>query len=163
MQNGTQVVHCLIAKLHFIFIKNINYAWFYHVVVGISWEVKWAAAWLKHQNDLCVQQRLRSAQSDKSLQCVLNGWLRTQGFFIRTAKTLIRLGGCKGWSESSLDTHAIWLVLSYDLFMTHFLLQILLLCRHMWFCWFCQMILYDSYSYINSVTSVDKKPRPRNH
>ena len=30
----------------------------------------------------------------------------------RTAKTLIRLGGCQGWSESSLGTHAILLVLS---------------------------------------------------
>ena len=32
---------------------------------------------------------------------------------MRTAKTLIRLGGCPGWSESSLGTHAILLVLSY--------------------------------------------------
>ena len=29
-----------------------------------------------------------------------------------TAKTLIRLGGCPGWSESSLGAHAILLVLS---------------------------------------------------
>ena len=32
--------------------------------------------------------------------------------FKRTAKTLIRLGGCPGWSESSLGAHAILLVLS---------------------------------------------------
>ena len=32
---------------------------------------------------------------------------------MRTAKTLIRLGGCPGWSESSLDAHAILLVLSW--------------------------------------------------
>ena len=31
---------------------------------------------------------------------------------MRTAKTLIRLGGCPGWSESSLDAQAILLVLS---------------------------------------------------
>ena len=31
---------------------------------------------------------------------------------MRTAKTLIRLGGCPGWSESSLGAHAILLVLS---------------------------------------------------
>ena len=31
---------------------------------------------------------------------------------MRTAKILIRLGGCSGWSESSLGTHAILLVLS---------------------------------------------------
>ena len=54
----------------------------------------------------CAQRRLRSAwaftQSDQILHCALNGWLRTQGFFIRTAKTLIRLGRCPGWSEYSL-------------------------------------------------------------
>ena len=32
---------------------------------------------------------------------------------MRTAKTLIGLGGCPGWSESSLGTHAILLVLSW--------------------------------------------------
>ena len=31
---------------------------------------------------------------------------------MRTVKTLIRLGGCPGWSESSLGAHAILLVLS---------------------------------------------------
>ena len=31
---------------------------------------------------------------------------------MRTAKTLIRLGGCPGWSESSLGAYAILLVLS---------------------------------------------------
>ena len=39
--------------------------------------------------------------------------LITQAFFMRTAKTLIRLGGCPGWSESSLGTHVILLVLSW--------------------------------------------------
>ena len=33
---------------------------------------------------------------------------------MRTAKTLIRLGGCPGWSESSLGAHTILLVLSWD-------------------------------------------------
>ena len=32
---------------------------------------------------------------------------------MRTAKTLIRLGGCQGWSESSLGAHAILIVLSW--------------------------------------------------
>ena len=60
---------------------------------------------------LCAQRRLRSAwasaQSDQSLRCALNGWLRTQAFFIRTAKTLIRLVGCPGWSEFSLDAQSL--------------------------------------------------------
>ena len=32
---------------------------------------------------------------------------------MRTVKTLIRLGGCPGWSESSLGAHASLLVLSW--------------------------------------------------
>ena len=60
---------------------------------------------------VCAQRRLRSdwasAQSDQSLRCALIGWLRAQSFFMRTAKTLIRLGACPGWSESSLGTHSL--------------------------------------------------------
>ena len=60
---------------------------------------------------VCAQRRLWSdwadAQSDQSLRCALNGKLRTQTFFVRTAKTLISLGGCPGWSESSLGTHSL--------------------------------------------------------
>ena len=59
---------------------------------------------------LCTQRRLRSAwasaQSDQSLSCALSGSLMTQAFFMRTAKTLIRLDGCPGWSESSLGAHS---------------------------------------------------------
>ena len=47
-----------------------------------------------------------------SLRCVLNGLLRTQAFFMGTANTLIRLGRCPGWSESSFGAHVILLVLS---------------------------------------------------
>ena len=52
---------------------------------------------------------LASAQSDQSLCCAFNGKLRTQAFSMRTAKTLIRLGGCPGWSESLLGAHAIFI------------------------------------------------------
>ena len=54
--------------------------------------------WL--ESSLCTQWVAKGA---------LNGLLRTQAFFMQTAKTLIRLGG----SESSLGTHAILLVLSW--------------------------------------------------
>ena len=60
---------------------------------------------------MCAQRRLRSAwasaQSDQGLLSALNGYLRTQAFFMQTAKTLIRLGRCSGWSESSLGAHAV--------------------------------------------------------
>ena len=60
---------------------------------------------------VCAQRRFRSAwasaQSDQSLRCPheesLGPWLPTE----RTAKTLIRLGRCPGWSESSLGTHSL--------------------------------------------------------
>ena len=80
--------------------------WAYHLSRLMTKPTKW----------LCAQPRLRSvwasAQSDQSLRCAFNGYLRTQAFFTRTAKTQIRLGGCPGWSESSLGAHAISLVLS---------------------------------------------------
>ena len=42
-----------------------------------------------------------------SLRCALNEWLRTQAFIMQTAKSLIRLGGCQSWSESSLGAQAV--------------------------------------------------------
>ena len=54
----------------------------------------------KPTKDLCAQHRLRSAsasaQSDQSLRYALNRKLRTQGFFMRTVKTLVWLDGCPG-------------------------------------------------------------------
>ena len=65
---------------------------------------------------MCLQRRLRSswasAQSDQSLRCALYGYLRTQGFFMWSAKTLNSVGGWPGWSETSLGAHVIVLVLS---------------------------------------------------
>ena len=69
---------------------------------------------------LCTQRRLRSAwasaQSYQSICCLheesLGPWLPTE----RTVKTLIRLDGCPGWSESSLGTHS--------------------------FCWFCHVVAH---------------------
>ena len=84
---------------------------------------------------MCAQQRLRSAwasaQSDQSLRCALSGWLRTQAFFMRTAKTLIRLGECPGWSESSLGAHP-----------------------HCWFCHVAAQILYASLRVFWQVTAI---------
>ena len=66
---------------------------------------------------LCAQRRLRSTwastQSDRVFAVrSMGSLLWTQAFFMRTAKILIRLGGCPGWSESSPGAHAILLVLS---------------------------------------------------
>ena len=76
----------------------------------------WAASWQNQQNGMCAQRRLRSAwasaQSDQSLHCPHEESLGPGLPIECTVKTLIRLGGCPGWSESSLGTHAILLVLS---------------------------------------------------
>ena len=65
---------------------------------------------------VCAQRRLRpawaSAQSDQSLRCPHEETLGPSLPIERTAKTLIRLGGCPGWSESSQGAHASLLVLS---------------------------------------------------
>ena len=85
-------------------------------ISGFNFSCNWAAAWQNQQNDLCIQRRLRSAwattQSDQSLHCPheesLGPYLPTE----HTAKTLIKLGGCPGWSESSLGMQVILLGLS---------------------------------------------------
>ena len=70
----------------------------------------WAASW-QNQVWLCTQRRLRSAQSDQSSLCTQ--WVAKDPILMWTAKTLIRLGGCQGWSESLLGTDDILLVLSW--------------------------------------------------
>ena len=59
---------------------------------------------------MCAQRRLRSAwasaQSDQSLRCPHEESLGPELPNERTAKTLIRLGGCPGWSESSLGAES---------------------------------------------------------
>ena len=60
---------------------------------------------------LCTQRRLRpaciSAQFDQSLRCPHEENLGPLLPIERTAKTLIRLGGCPGWFESSLGVHSL--------------------------------------------------------
>ena len=58
---------------------------------------------------MCVQRRFRSAcafaQTDQKLHQPHFRKPRMQSFFMWTTKTLIRLRGCAGWSESLLGTH----------------------------------------------------------
>ena len=79
-------------------------------------DVIWASSWQNQQNGMCTQWRLRSAwasaQSDQSLRCPHEESFGPYQPIERTAKTLIRLGGCPGWSESSLGAHVSMLVLS---------------------------------------------------
>ena len=71
---------------------------------------------------LCVQRRLRSAwesaQSDQSLPARLKkAWVHS--YPLSAQRRLIRLGGCPGWSESSLGAQS--------------------------FCWFCHVAAHISF------------------
>ena len=59
-------VHNLVAYSQILFADGCIYVVWYV-------EIKWAAAWQNQQNDLCAQQRLRSAwasaQSFQSIRC----------------------------------------------------------------------------------------------
>ena len=94
----------------------------------IWWICIWAASWQNQQNGMCAQRRLRSAwasaQSDHSLRCPYEESLGPKLPIQRTAKTLIRLGGCPGWSESSLGAQS--------------------------FCWFCHEAAHITYEYCSS-------------
>ena len=65
----------------------------------------------KPTNWECAQRRLRSAwafaQSDQSLRCPHEESFGPSLPIKRTAKTLIRLGECPGWSESSLGAQSL--------------------------------------------------------
>ena len=82
----------------------------------IKWPLRPAAAGQNQQNHLCAQQRqislgIRPVWSEYSLSTWRN--IGSSATHWAQAKTLIRLGGCPGWSESSLGTQIILLVLSW--------------------------------------------------
>ena len=95
--------------------QNLAVSW-WHLYAASAHKHKWATSWQNQQNGMCAQQRLRSdwpAQSDQSLRCPHEESLCPQLPIERKGKTLIRLGGCPGWSESLLGIHVILLVLSW--------------------------------------------------
>ena len=61
--------------------------------------------------NICTRRRFRSActitQSDQNLHCAKLWWPTVHSFFVQTRKTLIRLCGCAGWSESSTGAY-VW-------------------------------------------------------
>ena len=64
---------------------------------------------------MCAQKRLgsawASAQSDQSFRCPQEEtWVLS--YPLSAQQRLLRLGGCRGWSESPLGAHASLLVLS---------------------------------------------------
>ena len=52
----------------------------------------------------CAPAKNTINQSDWNLS-IASFWIMMLSFFMRSTKTQIRLRGCAGWFESSLDTH----------------------------------------------------------
>ena len=81
-----------------------------HILNWKYWK-SWAASWQNQQNGMYPHRRLRSAwasaQSDQSLCCAL----RTQAFFMRTAKTLIRLDAQADLSLRLAHSHFVGFVM----------------------------------------------------
>ena len=108
-------------------LHQVNYAYANSLQCHTQWFLKWfqyenwATAWQNQQNDLCAQRRLRLERNqprhppslNQSQRCPPEAKLGPKLPIERTVKTLIRLGGCTGWSESSLGTKFILLVLSW--------------------------------------------------
>ena len=65
----------------------------------------WAATWQNQQNN-CAPSK-DSDQPDQSLRCPHEESLGPKLPIECTGKTLIRLGGCPGWSESSLGRQSL--------------------------------------------------------
>ena len=101
-----KLVSCILSSLHMNELRKSSEIYVFFLV-----QYRYALQWQNQQND-CAQQRLRSAwasaQSDQSLcrphEESLGPYLPNKQ---RTAKTLIRLWGCPGWSKSSLGAPSL--------------------------------------------------------
>ena len=74
---------------------------------------KWAATWQNQQSDCAPSKDSDQPGHPRSLIRVFTVCMK-KAWVLSTAKTLIRLDGCPGWSESSLGAHL--------------------------FCWFCHVV-----------------------
>ena len=89
----------------FLMCRNYVLSWYWRNTPTL----KWAAMSGNVPSDICAQRRFLSAcvfaQSDQNLHWTHFKYRRMQKVFMRTRKTLMKLRGCVGWSESSLGTH----------------------------------------------------------
>ena len=77
---------------------------------------KWAASWQNQQNDICAQRDSDQPGHPPSLIRAFAVRMKKHwvlSYPLSVQRRLISLGGCPGWSESSLGAHIIWLVLSW--------------------------------------------------
>ena len=88
----------------------------YLIYISKSREITWAAAWQNQQNGKYAHEDSNyTAQFESDCPVRDLAWhsVGSQGPNASSCRLwrLIRLHGCTGWSESSLPTHAIWVVL----------------------------------------------------
>ena len=83
------------------FFLNPNFLFFKYMYVKHIW----ATSWQNQQNDMCIRPVW-------SVFAVCLKKALVHSYPLCAQRRLIRLGGCPGWSESSLGTHTILLVLS---------------------------------------------------
>ena len=104
----------------------------YQNIIGLKLIFKnksiWAASWQNQQNGMCAQWRLRSAwsfaQSDEVFAVrMTKPWILSYPQD-HTEKSLIRLGNCPGWSESSLGAHAMLILSCWGSFSCFLMFQI---------------------------------------
>ena len=81
--------------------------------------------WQNQQNECTPSEDTdQPVRSPSLIRVFVVSSVRTKGFFMRTAETLIRLGGGPGWSESSLGAQP--------------------------FCWFCHVVahVYSNFQFL---------------
>ena len=95
----------------------ISISWLYEGFKFINALLKWAASCQNQQNGMRTQRRIRSAWDPPSLIRVFTVQMKKAwvlSYPMSAQKRLTRLGGCPGWSESSLGAES--------------------------FCWFCHEV-----------------------
>ena len=93
----------------------------------------------KPTNHMGTAQRHRSACT---VCCALCGMPGAQSFFMHTAKALIRLWGCAGWSESSWGTHDVVCLNLVSVLARAYKTHMLLSPGHIFFIWILWMDLH---------------------
>ena len=92
----------------------IKTTWLYKSYI-IDKKLKWATSWQNQQSGMCAQRRLISLGIHPVWSVftvsMKKAWVLS--YPSSAQQSLIKLGGCPGWSESSLGAHASLLVLSW--------------------------------------------------
>ena len=135
--------HPLFGSSYTLNVTKPTFPVFSYPLFGRQLSPKWAATWQNQQNDMCAQRRLRSewasTQSDHSLRCqislgicsvwsesLLSAWGNIGPLTCYWVHS--QMGGCPGWSESSLGTRhfagfVMWLFKYHNTYLPNVLIS----------------------------------------